>query len=101
MYCEGRGKISRLEMKALVLGFKNWHSFSLGLHTMLFEAEIYAIKACITKNIDKGYKGRHIYIMSNSQALIKVLNNLHINSKLVWDFHQSLVKQAEHNRGNW
>jgi len=27
-----------------------------------------------------------------------VLHNLQINFKLLWDFHQSLVKLAEHNR---
>jgi len=29
---------------------------------------------------------------------IKVLNNFQINSKLVWECHQSLVKLSEHNR---
>jgi len=35
-------------------------SFSLGVHSMVFEVEIYAIKACIMENIEKGYKGRNI-----------------------------------------
>jgi hypothetical protein len=42
------------------------HSFSLGHHTTVFQAEIYAIKACIMENIEKGYKGRNIYILSDS-----------------------------------
>jgi hypothetical protein len=34
---------------------------------MAFQAEIYAIKACIMENIDKGYIGRNIYILSDRQ----------------------------------
>jgi hypothetical protein len=45
------------------------HSFSLGLHTMVFQAEIYAIKACIMENIEQGYKGSNIYIISVKQPL--------------------------------
>jgi ribonuclease HI len=79
-------------------GSGRWHNFSLGHHTTVFQAEIYAIKACIMENIEKGYKGRTIYILSDSQAAIKALNNFQINSKLVWDCHQSLMRLAEHNR---
>jgi ribonuclease HI len=79
-------------------GSRRGDSFSLRLHTTVFQAEIYAIKACIMENIDKGYKGNIIYILSDSQAAIKALNNFQINSKLVWDCHQSLMRLAEHNR---
>lgn len=78
-------------------GSKKGHSFSLGLHSTLFQAEIY-IKECILESMEKGYKGRHIYIFSDSHAAIKALNNFLINSALVWDCHQSLVKLAEYNR---
>jgi hypothetical protein len=67
------------------MGLEVGHSFSLGHHTTVFQAEIYAIKACIMENIEKSYKGRNIYILSDSQAAIKALNNLQINSILVWD----------------
>jgi ribonuclease HI len=73
-------------------------SFSLGLHTTVFQAEIYAIMVCIMENIEKGYTGRNIYILSDSQVAIKALDSFQINCKLVWDCHQSLVKVAEHNR---
>jgi ribonuclease HI len=78
-------------------GSSRGHSFSLGL-TMVFQAEIYAIKPCIMENIEKGYTSRNIYILSDSQAAIKALDSYQINSKLVWDCHQSLVQLAEHNR---
>jgi len=86
-------------MKALVSrcingALKKRHSLSLGLHTTVFQT-FYAIKACIMKNTGKGYKGRSIFILADSQVATKVLNNFQINSKLVWDCCKSLVKMAE------
>jgi hypothetical protein len=103
-------------IKALVLGCVDgaWErdtAVSLGLYTPVFQSEIYAIKACVMENIEKGYTGRNMYHLSDSQSTIKALNSFHINFKLFWDCHQSLVKLAEHNRiqlvwvpghmGNW
>lgn len=76
-------------------GLRRGHSFSFGLHTTAFQAEIYTIKACILTNTEKGYTGRNIYILSNRQAAIKALDSFHIHSKLVWNCHQSLVKLAK------
>jgi hypothetical protein len=47
------------------------------------------------ENSGKGYTGRNIYIFSDSQAAIQALDSLQINSKFIWDCHQSLVKLAE------
>jgi ribonuclease HI len=63
---------------------------------MVLQAEMYAIKACIMENTEKGYTGR-TPISFDSQAAIKALDGFQINSNLVWDCHQSLVKLAEHN----
>jgi ribonuclease HI len=79
-------------------GSRSRHSFSLGLHTTIFQAEKYVTKACVTENTEKGYKGRNIYTLSDSQAAIKALYSFWINSELVLGCHQSLVKLAEHNR---
>ena len=51
----------------------------------------------ITKNLQKA-TNRDIYILSKGHAAMKVLDSLQINSKLVWECHQSLVKLAERNR---
>ena len=67
------------------LGSKRGHSYSLGLHTAIFQAEIYDIKACIMENMERGYMGRNIYILSDSHAAIKALNNFQIKYKLVQD----------------
>jgi ribonuclease HI len=73
-------------------------SFSLGKYTTVFQAEVYAMKACAAENIDKKYKNRNIYTLSGSQAAIKALDKYQITSKLVWDSHQSLIQLARHNR---
>jgi len=49
------------------------------------------------ENTEKGYTGTNIYILSESQAAIKALDNFQMNSKLVWDCHQSLVQMGGHN----
>jgi len=59
------------------------------------------------ENTETGYTGRNIYILFDSQVAIKALDSLQINSKLVWDCHQSLVKLADQTLmgagtyGNW
>jgi ribonuclease HI len=73
-------------------------SFSLGQYKTVFQAEVYAIKACADKNIDRNYKNRNIYILSDSQVASKALDKYQITSKLVWDCHQSLMQLAKHNR---
>jgi ribonuclease HI len=73
-------------------------SFSLGQYTTVFQAEVYAIKACAVENLDRNYRNRNIYILSDSQAAIKALSKHQITSKLVWNCHQSLIQLAEHNR---
>jgi hypothetical protein len=50
--------------------------------TTVFQAEVYAIKACADDNIDRNYKNRNIYILSDSQAAIKALDKHQIASKL-------------------
>jgi hypothetical protein len=49
-------------------------SFSLGQYTTVFQAEVYAIKACADENIDRNCKNRNIYILSDSQAAIQTLD---------------------------
>ena len=53
--------------------------------------------ACGMDNMGNGYTCRNIYILSDSQAAMMTLDSFHINSQLVWDCPQSLVKLAAHN----
>jgi ribonuclease HI len=73
-------------------------SFSLGKYITVFQAEVYAIKTCAVENIDRDYRNRNIYILSDSQAAINALGKYQITSKLAWDCHQSLTQLARHNR---
>ena len=65
--------------------WRRGHNFILGLHPTKFQAEMCSVKARIMENIEKGYTGKNIYILSYSQAAIKALDSFQINSKSVWD----------------
>jgi predicted transcriptional regulator len=62
------------------------------------QVEVYAIKACAAENLDRNYKNKNIYILSDSQAAIKALGKHQITSILVWGCHQSFIQLASHNR---
>jgi hypothetical protein len=53
-------------------------SFTLGLHTMVFQTKIYANKACIMENIENSYTGRIIYILPDTQGALKALDSFWI-----------------------
>jgi ribonuclease HI len=74
------------------LKFQPWQ------YTVVFQAEVYAIQACAVEHLDRNYKNRNIYVLSDSQTAIKVLDKHHITSELVWDCHQSLTQLTKHNR---
>jgi ribonuclease HI len=76
-------------------------SFSLQKYSIVFQAEMYAIKVCMVKNLDMNYRNRNIYILSGSQTAIKFLSNHPITSKLVWDCYQSIMQLDEHNRAQF
>jgi hypothetical protein len=59
--------------------------------TKVFQPEVYAIKVRADKNIKRDYWKWNIYIVTDSQVVIKALNDCTINSNLVWDCHQSLM----------
>jgi hypothetical protein len=52
------------------------------------------------KILDRNYTNRNIYtyIQTDRQAAIKALGKHQITSKPVWDYHQSLIQLARHNR---
>jgi ribonuclease HI len=49
-------------------------------------------------SLDRNYRNRNIYILSDNQVAIKALGNHQVTSKLVWDCHQSLTQLVKHNR---
>jgi hypothetical protein len=89
----------RLKKYLVLMAFKVMiFKYFLGQHTTGFQAEVYAIKACIMANLDRNYRNRNIYILSDSQAALEALDKHQINSKLIWNCHQILMELAKHNR---
>jgi ribonuclease HI len=54
--------------------------------------------ACAVEDIEKSCTCGNICILSDSQPTVKAFECFQINSKLVWDCHQSMLKLAEHKR---
>jgi hypothetical protein len=52
----------------------------------------------VIENLGRNCKSRNVYILSNSQTVIKALSSYWITSKLVSNSYQSLMQVAEHNR---
>jgi hypothetical protein len=49
------------------LQHRRWNDrISLGQYRIVFQAEVYAIMACVVENLDKNYRNRNIYILSYS-----------------------------------
>jgi len=48
--------------------------------------------------MEKDYTGRNICILSDSQTAVNGLECFQLNSKLVWEDHQSMVILAERYR---
>jgi hypothetical protein len=75
-------------------------SFSIGQYRILFQAEVYAIKAFAGENLHADYKNSNIYIISDSQTAIIAFGKHQITSKLVWDCPQSLIQLDKHNKSS-
>jgi hypothetical protein len=54
-------------------------SFCLRQYTTVFQAEVYAIKACAVEKLDMKNRNRNTYILSGNQAAIIALDNYQIN----------------------
>ena len=63
-----------------IMGSRRGHSFILGLQTTIFQAERYAIKACVMENTGKGHKGSNIYVLSDGQVAVKDPDSFQINA---------------------
>jgi len=72
-------------------------SVPMGHYPTIFHAEVHAIGRCAQLNIDRMYKRRHIWIMSDSQAAIKALLSPEITSGLV---KETLITLNELGREN-
>ena len=69
---------------------KKMISVSLTKETTVFQAEVAAIHHCVGEINRHNDNNRSIAIVSDSQATLKALNSIQVNSKLVWDCAQAL-----------
>jgi ribonuclease HI len=72
-------------------------SISLGRHPTVFQTELFAIFACAHENMRRHYKNKRIFILSDSQAALKDLNSVEINSKLTLECIRALNSIGECN----
>jgi ribonuclease HI len=77
---------------------KNYVYVSLGQYNTIFQAEIYAIGACVQENLRRGYLCKRIHILSDSQAALKALIQHQTRSQLVWECKQNLILPAKRNK---
>lgn len=59
---------------------------------------LYYFRASVNISLDRRYVNKHIYILSDSQAVLKALYSSHFISKLVRECHHLIVKLAIRNR---
>jgi hypothetical protein len=75
------------------LGHRQNHTFSLGQYTTVFQTGVSAIKACVAKSLQRNYRNRNIYIISDNETVIKALGNNRITIKLVWNYKWSTITE--------
>jgi hypothetical protein len=56
-----------------------WSETRRKFSTTTFQAEVYAIKTCPVENLDRNYRNRNIYILSDSEVATKTLDNYQNN----------------------
>jgi len=65
-------------------------SISLGKHTTVFQAEVYAILACVHKIETQDWPEKYVNICSDSQVALKALQAAKTTSSLVQQAQQAL-----------
>jgi ribonuclease HI len=71
--------------------------FNLGTLATVFQAEVYAIMAAATENLNRRAQNQKIYILSDSRAALGALSSPTIRSRTVQDCLAELQKLGEHN----
>lgn len=78
-------------------GPKTELSQTLGPLVSTFQAEIFAILTCARLALGKAYRGKHIYICSDSKAALKSLQQMVARSRLVCECREILKELAQAN----
>ncbi|XP_074038488.1 uncharacterized protein [Leptinotarsa decemlineata] len=73
-------------------------SLSLGKKVTIFQAETAAIRHCAEELLRQEFEEKTIAIYSDSQAAIKAISSMQVNSKLVWNCLEKLQELGSQNR---
>lgn len=73
-------------------------SKAMGHSPSVFQAEAHAIELCVRECLRRNIRRTTIYIMSDSQAVLKALNSDSCDSRLIWDCIGVLKQLAKHNK---
>ncbi|XP_048511940.1 uncharacterized protein LOC105683896 [Athalia rosae] len=73
-------------------------SLALGNTTTVFQAEVFAILSRVTKILTLGYRGKYIYICSDSRAALRSIDTCVVRSKLVQECTALLRQLVQSNR---
>ncbi|VEN63066.1 unnamed protein product, partial [Callosobruchus maculatus] len=94
------GSLAREGSGSGVYGPRTRLPFPLGGHTTVFQAEVYAILACVNRIREIDGSRRRITICSDSQAAIKALSAWKITSGLVLECRRLLTTSQQNTRSN-
>ena len=72
-------------------------SINLGKYCTVFQAEVFAILSCAQRGLEKGYHGKRILILTDSQSALKALSSDQVKSKLVWECLNALIALSSRN----
>ncbi|XP_074038066.1 ribonuclease H-like [Leptinotarsa decemlineata] len=73
-------------------------SLSSSKKVTIFQAETAAIRHCAEKLLRQEFKEKTIAIYSDSQAAIKAISSMQVNSKLVWNCLEKLQELGSQNK---
>ncbi|KAJ8912719.1 hypothetical protein NQ315_012273 [Exocentrus adspersus] len=66
--------------------------------TSVFQAEVFAISACVSENLKRGYSNQHIQICTDSQVALHALKSQSITSQVVLECTNSLAALGQRNK---
>ncbi|KAJ8913267.1 hypothetical protein NQ315_012885 [Exocentrus adspersus] len=75
----------------------NWNGSGIE-HASVFQAEVFAISACVSENLKRDYSNQHIQICTDSQAALHALKSPRITSQVVLECTNSLAALGQRNK---
>ncbi|XP_074027278.1 ribonuclease H1-like [Leptinotarsa decemlineata] len=97
-YTDGSKTEERVGAGIYITKPKTKVSLRLGKKVTIFQAETAAIGHCAEELLRQEFKKKTIAIYCDSQAAIKAISSMQVNSKLVWNCLEKLQELGSQNR---